>query len=205
MSYTLRVARKSCADFYLTLDTAENFGDAAPPRYSVTAREILSALKSNKNLRRPSWFHYDESDGELSTGDDDVFVDALSQFDTNTIDDNNQVFHEIQENQVKCASEIGIRNDSMTLSPSQTTLVTSVSFSSGRVSLTKLAEGNTQNSVDRKRSVEFFSKRESSASNENSDSEEDNGRNTHNQKRANDQTEEHAHLRLICPSMATGS
>ena len=202
---TIEIHGESAPSYSMTLDTAENFGDAAPPRYSVTAREILSALKSNKNLRRPSWFHYDESDGEISTGDDDVFVDALSQFDTNTIDDNNQVFHEIQENQVKCASEIGIRNDSRTLSPSQTTLVTSVSFSSGRVSLTKLAEGNTQKSVDRKRSVEFFSKRESSASNENSDSEEDNGRNTHNQKRANDQTEEHAHLRLICPSMATGS
>jgi hypothetical protein len=103
----------------MTLDV-ENFGDVAPPRYSVTAREILSALKSNKNLRRPSWFHYDESDGELSsTEDDDVFVDAVSKFDTNTINENNQVK----------GSDIGItKNYSMTLSPSQTTLVTSVSW-----------------------------------------------------------------------------
>ena len=56
--------------------------DSAPPRYSVTAREILSALKSNKNLRRPSWFHYGEDEsGQQSQDDDDdeVFHDALSQ------------------------------------------------------------------------------------------------------------------------------
>ena len=179
----------------MTLDV-ENFGDVAPPRYSVTAREILSALKSNKNLRRPSWFHYDESDGETSTGDDDVFVDAQSQFDTNTIDEN--VFQEIPEDQLKC-SETGIANDAMTLSPSQTTLVASVSYSSGRVSLTKF-EGSTQKSdkADRKRSVEFFSERESS---HNSDSEDDSC--TRVQTRGN-QIGEHSHLRLICPSMATG-
>lgn len=181
--------------YSMTLDV-ENSGDTAPPRYSVTAREILSALKSNKNLRRPSWFHYDESDGELSTtGDDDVFVDAVSQFDTSTastIDENDQVF---QENRVQCSDSKAIANDSMTLSPSQTTLVTSVSYSSGRVSLTKLKADKT----DRKRSVEFFSERESS---NNSDSEDDSCNDV--QTRGN-QIGEHSHLRLICPSMATGN
>lgn len=179
----------------MTLDV-EHFEDTAPPRYSVTAREILSALKSNKNLRRPSWFHYDESDGDLSTtGDDDVFVDAVSQFDTiSTINENDQVF---QGNRVKCSdSNKGIaNNDAMTLSPSQTTLVTSVSYSSGRVSLTKLKSDKNH----RKRSVEFFSERESS---NNSDSEDDSC--TDVQTRGN-QIGEHSHLRLICPSMATGN
>jgi hypothetical protein len=191
---TVEIHGEIAPSYSMTLDV-ENFGDTAPPRYSVTAREILSALKSNKNLRRPSWFHYDESDGDLSTtGDDDVFVDAVSQFDTSTIDENDQVF---QGNRVKCSdSNKGIaNNDAMTLSPSQTTLVTSVSYSSGRVSLTKLKSDKT----DRKRSVEFFSERESS---NNSDSEDDSC--TDVQTRGN-QIGEHSHLRLICPSMATGN
>ncbi|KAI9562930.1 hypothetical protein GHT06_010386 [Daphnia sinensis] len=188
----------SVPSYSMTLDVGPE--EPAPPRYSVTAREILSALKSNKNLRRPSWFHYDESDAEVSTGDDDVFVDAASQLDTNSSD--NPLFHEIQEHECQ-TTEAGTANKSMTFSASATTLATSVSYSSGRVSLNNLAGGKAKDVIgDRRKSVEFLqdapTSRPASRSRVLPDSEDDSIGQA--ETRCN---HEHSQLRLVFPSMAT--
>lgn len=71
----------------------------SPPRYSVTAREILNALSQNPHLKRPSWFHADESESEPDScqgGEDDVFSDALSHFE---LDDSPGDVQDVQQQQ----------------------------------------------------------------------------------------------------------
>lgn len=190
--------------YSMTLDVGPEH--PAPPRYSVTAREILSALKSNKNLRRPSWFHYDESDAVVSTTDDDVFVNAASQLEINTVRDDKDVSRDIHDHQFQ-TPEAGTTNESITVSSSRTTLETCVSFSSGRVSLNNLAGSKMKNVGDRRKSVEFLQESNPPAgsiarSQVSSDSEDDS---VCDADTRSNQIVEHSLLRLVCPSMATGN
>lgn len=100
--------------------------DNAPPRYSVTAREILSALKQNKNLRRPSWFHYDDSshDEGPECSDDDVFEDALSNLGTESDD----LERNRSQRQRGSSSESATSSDE-TIGPSRNTSIVSVTSS----------------------------------------------------------------------------
>ena len=117
--------------------TIEIEDEIAPPRYSVTAREILSALKANKNMRRPSWFHYGESESSSSSDDDsdDIFVDAVSQIDNEEVlvdevfqdlDHINVNSHQIQPNNIFVQESKKVETP-MTQSPlSRSTSMTSV-------------------------------------------------------------------------------
>lgn len=89
--------------------TIEIEDENAPPRYSVTAREILSALKANKNMRRPSWFHYGESESSSSSdgdSDDDIFVDAVSQIDNEEVVLKDDIFQDLDLNHANSSQQI---------------------------------------------------------------------------------------------------
>lgn len=162
--------------------------DISPPRYSVTAREILSALKANKNMRRPSWFHYGESE---SDDDDDVFVDALSQLGSENADEHqveDEVFEESSFSSIKDVEAEEINTTSSTLKKSST----ASSFST--VSLASTTE-RIPIKVTR-RSVEFANVQYNMSDSSSNDDEP-------NVSSRRDAVPEHSWLRLVCPSLAT--
>ena len=166
----------------------------APPRYSVTAREILSALKSNRNLRRPSWFNYDETDGESSSGDEE-FVDALYHFESDsTVDD--EVFEEavVKNSEIKEGIKGSENFEEITMVSETTTSKNSLS-SCGKVSF----KNNSR--LNGRRSVEFASNVSSRSTFDSSDSED--VWMIHDTIKRSNPIPEQSLLRLICPSMAT--
>lgn len=180
--------------------------DLAPPRYSVTAREILSALKANKNLRRPSWFHYGESDSESTdSSDDDKFVDALSQIgsdtDTDEFDDVFEMSTKKTSNDLEC---IQIMETVL----SQNEIVTNkASFSSlGQLSL---KHENCKKNFRSRPSVEFSSEPSLRLHAHFEESSLDRENDSHYQNKTYSVTPisckipERSHLKLVCPSMAT--
>ncbi len=178
--------------------TIEIEDEIAPPRYSVTAREILSALKANKNMRRPSWFHYGESESSSSSDDDsdDIFVDAVSQIDDEEVikdedfqdlDHLNANSHQSQPNNIS-VQESNKVDTPMTQSPlSRSTSMTSVRKPT-RHSVEFSSDGP---SCKYHRRSAFFTENSS-------DSDTDEPPN-HTIPRIS----EHSSLRLVCPSLAT--
>lgn len=183
----------------MALDDEVEF-DMAPPRYSVTAREILSALKSNKNLRRPSWFHYDETDDEKSC-DDDVFVDALSSIGPDD-EENDDVFKviELDSNVVKDISTGNSKE--IILDPITTSIEPTSSLSSGW-------HTNKSNKTSGRRSVEFssecltLSRSDRHASSSDEDDDLFSCHKKIERKKSVKSPNDQSWLRLICPSMAT--
>lgn len=178
----------------MTLD--DEVENMAPPRYSVTAREILSALKSNKNLRKPSWFNYGESSSEHSG--DDIFLDALSQIGTDDDEDNDEVFQNSENSvEMQVMAVKTIKKGS-----------TSEEISSGIVAEPTLHLNlNNKSKSTGRRSVEFSSEcPTSSRSDPNAgiSSDEDDDFECYQKKKwMKPIVSEQSRLRLICPSMAT--
>ena len=185
----------------------EFLDDTAPPRYSVTAREILSALKSNKNLRRPSWFQYDDTESSASTNDeDDEFYDAVShigsadQIRCNENEDYNKIETQSYQGQFE-----DIASKSMNSELTSETVSDEV-FISTDVKSFGICNRKVNPPTGEKRSVEFSTDSPTSLrqhhkkppSNVDCFSTKDYDNINPHQKK-----EEKSSLRLICPSIAT--
>lgn len=177
------------APSYSTTVDIEEIEDAAPPRYSVTAREILSALKQNKNLRRPSWFHYGDSDHDGSS-DDDVFEDAQSQLGSEKGDE------ERKEDQT--TSNNTESNDEETPAPSRNTSIVSVSSLNKISPFRPVVTHPLQNNVGFSQNVHALPWSNNYVENS-SDSDDE----VFQTSSSNRNVPQQSLLRLVCPSLAT--
>lgn len=196
---TADIHNEPAPSYSMTLD--DEIENTAPPRYSVTAREILSALKSNKNLRRPSWFNYDESSSEHS--DDDVFLDALSQIGTDDDnEDNDEVFQESENSNEIQVMEMKTVKKAVTSEEISSGFISSCSDPTSSLNLNW---NNKSKSIGR-RSVEFSSECPTSSRSDpyvGISSDEDDDFECYQKKKRMKPISEQSCLRLICPSMAT--
>ena len=179
----------------------------SPPRYSVTAREILNALKANKQLRRPSVF-LNEAFDNGSEFSDDVFFDAISH-----VEDEQYTVEEVVED----LDTIVLENQSRGSYPISTIMTTPQTRKTSVASSTSSSESEPKNrSKFRVRNSVSFSSEIFAANNRSSvpaiqSSDSDDGdfectchmKNSRVQRKRNKQVTRQAFLRLVCPSLAT--